>query len=390
MKLKNFTLTHYSTLSTIFLLSARSEASAQIMYRDEDPDIILDITEVGAYLTHYIDINLDGLNDFLMVGVHNTYTGGFLSTYIDVNEFFIEAQGHNAIQESTNYGANSAVAVAYSIAKEVGSSMHFENGLGYDSDAYLASFDPNHNSYAIGDIYEWLGQDYKYAAFRLWIDSAHYYGWMRMSMDTFANVLMIHDMAWNSTPNTSILTGETGFCDAPIIYKTKNITATSAKICFAPVLNAAKYQIRYRPVGGSSWLNVNASASAISKNITGLSCNTTYEVRMRAKCGTENGPFSPITTFTTAACKLMNDQTPLTDISLYPVPADGTLVIDLNKMANTEVKIELYDIYGNAVHSGYYVAGASLNIDVSSLSAGNYILKANSEKFHAVKKVMIQ
>lgn len=389
MNKKKFTLTHYSTLSTIFLLSARSEASAQINYRDEDPDIILDITEVGAYLTHYIDVNMDGLNDFQFVGVHNTYTGGFLSTFIDLNELFIVAQGHNAIQESTYYGPLSAVAVAYSIAKVVGSSMPFENGLGFDSDADLASYDPNHNSFAIGDIYEWLGQDYKYAAFRLWIDSAHYYGWMRMSMDKFANVLTIHDMAWNNTPNTSIITGETGFCDAPIIYKTKNITATSAKIYFAPVLNAAKYQISYRPVGGS-WLNVNASASAISKNITGLSCNTTYEVRMRAKCGTENGPFSPSITFTTAACKLMNDQTQLTDISLYPVPADGTLVIDLNEMANSEVKIELFDIYGNAVHSGYYIAGASLNIDVSSLSAGNYILKANSENFHAVKKVMIQ
>jgi hypothetical protein len=72
-------------------------------------------------------------------------------------------------------------------------------------------------------------------------------------------------------------------------------------------------------------------------------------------------------------------------ISIFPNPATNTLTIkDTSK--SSDVLVEVYDIAGRVVKSSKYNLNSDLNLDISSLNSGNYILKLNSEKGSTFKK----
>lgn len=88
-------------------------------------------------------------------------------------------------------------------------------------------------------------------------------------------------------------------CGVPINLSSSNITTNSATVSWNEVNGAELYNIRYRPLGTSSWANT--SATTTSKTLNSLIAATGYEFEIRANCNTSSSNYSVTSTFTTEA-----------------------------------------------------------------------------------------
>ncbi|WP_407404551.1 reprolysin-like metallopeptidase [Chryseobacterium sp.] len=89
-------------------------------------------------------------------------------------------------------------------------------------------------------------------------------------------------------------------CDgtAPLAVTASSITSNGATITWSPIANAT-YNIRYRIVGQSTWLQTTSNNPILY--LTGLSDSATYEVQVASVCSGTTGAYSASTNFVTAA-----------------------------------------------------------------------------------------
>jgi hypothetical protein len=78
-----------------------------------------------------------------------------------------------------------------------------------------------------------------------------------------------------------------------------SISVTTATLNWNGVKNASNFDIRYREVGSSTWINSTSSTNYL--DITGLSATTNYEFQVRVTCGSITSQYSASQTFTTTA-----------------------------------------------------------------------------------------
>ncbi len=86
-------------------------------------------------------------------------------------------------------------------------------------------------------------------------------------------------------------------CDAPTQFNATNIASTQATITWSAVSGATNYRVIYRKSGTAGWTNKYTTGTSV--NLTGLSANTTYQYRVRAKCGGTWTSWTVTKTFTT-------------------------------------------------------------------------------------------
>lgn len=84
---------------------------------------------------------------------------------------------------------------------------------------------------------------------------------------------------------------------APLAVTASTITSSGATISWTPVANAT-YNIRYRIVGQSTWLQTTSNTPIIT--LSGLSDGSNYEVQVSSVCSGTPGAYSASTNFTTS------------------------------------------------------------------------------------------
>lgn len=78
------------------------------------------------------------------------------------------------------------------------------------------------------------------------------------------------------------------------------------------------------------------------------------------------------------------------NVNVYPNPADKELVVNLEGFVGTVSNISLVSIEGKIVINQAPIANAQAVLNVSSLEAGVYMLKINSDKGDITKKIIVQ
>ena len=89
-------------------------------------------------------------------------------------------------------------------------------------------------------------------------------------------------------------------CSAPTGLSTSGITASSATANWAPVSEAASYNVDYKLATSSSWINIANSITSLSWALSGMEATTSYDWRVRANCTSGNSSYTQ-TQFTTQA-----------------------------------------------------------------------------------------
>jgi hypothetical protein len=90
----------------------------------------------------------------------------------------------------------------------------------------------------------------------------------------------------------------TALCGTPASLSSSSVTSSSASLSWAAVVGATSYNIRYRIVGGATWLATTAATAA--KALSGLTASSTYEFQVQGVCSVA-GAFSGSSNFTTLA-----------------------------------------------------------------------------------------
>ena len=163
-----------------------TKVSAQINYTDINPDIVL--VEGQSY-----NIDFNGAdNDFRLeaAGTGTTY-----------NRVMI-----NALQTSGNSwigGGSYNHADVLNLNEPVNTAAGWTNGGSYNT-GKLADYNFGYSKCP------WIGVDEKYLGVRFKIGTETHYGWIRCSVSDKADTLVIHDYAYEETPDQQILAGDTG------------------------------------------------------------------------------------------------------------------------------------------------------------------------------------
>ena len=83
-------------------------------------------------------------------------------------------------------------------------------------------------------------------------------------------------------------------------------TSTSVTVNWAPGFDESSWDVDYRVVGDSTWTSVSSATSANTETITGLTANTSYQVRVTSLCGSET------------AMAYLNVRTSCGEITVFP------------------------------------------------------------------------
>lgn len=203
--IKDQKLLQYAASAIAFLSVNRADAT--VIYTDLDPDLVLG----GEGAEVNIDINADGTNDFFF----NVYSFAGSGTYLGFNfTYTVKVAGASALNGNEflgtlmTYSGYSAVQVpVLALGEGINGDDNFEGGvatLGGSVQISLSGLP--YYGYQFGN---WLEADMQYMGFRLNIDTSHYYGWMRLSLNADATLLTIHDYAYQNSANEAIFVGQT-------------------------------------------------------------------------------------------------------------------------------------------------------------------------------------
>jgi len=225
----------------------------------------------------------------------------------------------------------------------------------------------------------WFDADMKSIPIKFKDGDNLYTGWVRLSVTE--GDLVVHDYAISLIPDATIETGD--ISDAIIsqspVPGTVMAMATKANITWGSVPDATGYKLRYRKVGTPAWTT--KKLTTLSKIVKSLTCATNYEWQVQAIYDMSpemNSEWCPLQTFTTASCRIGEEQIEIIDVSIYPIPADQ--FINIKTVSNSytvEMFIELYDMQGNLVKN-YITNTKDFQMDVSDLPPGPYVIAVNN------------
>jgi hypothetical protein len=207
-----------------------------------------------------------------------------------------------------------------------------------------------------------------------------------MNLDEYGqNIYRVHKYDWRP-------------CEIP---KSAQITVTkitnnSCKVNWAAVNNAVSYDLQYRKLGKVDWKLKNITKT--SKKLQNLTADKSYEFQLRTHClNGYTSDYAVLDTFTTLPARLIQEETPMITIELYPNPTSGLLYLSAEGIEKQNLSFSIYDLAGKVIFSfdlpsasagenilGNLPAGRqgeNLKIDVSILPAGIYFaqIKINSQ-----------
>lgn len=196
------------------------------------------------------------------------------------------------------------------------------------------------------------------------------------------------------SPNTVIVTSPQSIpCSTPVINSITT-TKTVATVRWNIVPNATGYTVNYRRKSGGGSLTFNINSGNInSTNLTNLTPNSEFEVRILARCGISSSQYSGYNSFKTLAGK---DGLALSTpglIEIYPNPTNDLVYLSFNseQISEEKLRVNIFDVTGVNVFDTEYVLTEGNNkfvLDLSKYSSGIYFVRTQiNGKFETTKLI---
>ena len=154
-------------------------------------------------------------------------------------------------------------------------------------------------------------------------------------------------------------------CETPTTIVASNITSSKATISWTGNNCAAKYRVRYRVQGTTTWVTKIVTAPITTKNLTLLQPLTTYEYQVRTDCnsaGTSYSAYSTIQTFTTI-CDCIKP----TNIAVSNVTQTGATVSWLGNSCAVKYRLQ-YRVQGTTTWTTKTITAPTLFYNIIGLT----------------------
>ncbi|MEP7128273.1 MAG: T9SS type A sorting domain-containing protein, partial [Chitinophagales bacterium] len=161
-------------------------------------------------------------------------------------------------------------------------------------------------------------------------------------------------------------------CTIPEGLQSIDITATSAKLKWAPAVAANKYYLRYKVATTAPWTILNPTGK--SKIVEGLSANTKYVWQVKSICGNDqniSSDWSAKQFFTTLPARLLDEIALQNSLTIYPNPSSGNTTIHFILTQSSQVTMKIFDVNGKEVSK----------LVNESLEAGHHSFPINTAQF---------
>jgi len=189
-------LTGYSTMASAFI-AAGSNANAQVVYNDIDDETI----ESGDLFM--IDIDGNGIDDFIFHLDENTALGWSFARVIGVSTYYVIGGPSNAVAGYT--GSVVSHASAFNSGDPIGPGLDFLYNSTYFgaplNQGFLASIYLGTSNGQFANVTD------KYLGIQFAIDGNIHYGWMRLDVTVDPVEITIKDVAYDATAETAIQAG---------------------------------------------------------------------------------------------------------------------------------------------------------------------------------------
>jgi hypothetical protein len=219
-KIMKSKLKHYSALAASVVAL---DASAQVVYTN-----INDTTLVNNGDYFDIDLNNDGIKEgrIEFIDYSNTYYSGLISISVQGAEVdsLVNASVNviNSVLGTTTTSSSSTYVVApLNLNANINNNLNnWASGPASTTSTYSSVFNgiliggkalinsPSLTSTA--SVGQFPGNGDKFLGVKFTVGTSTHYGWLRLDMSTNADSITIKDFAYQATPNTAILAGDTG------------------------------------------------------------------------------------------------------------------------------------------------------------------------------------
>lgn len=350
-------------LSFVFTLSFQ----AQIIYTDISPDSVVDIS--ANFGGSSFPLNFDN-------------SGG--------DEYFLSYMYFGA----PNYSASivTAIGTSNSIVPKTGTTvvepLTLNTTIGSSSTWLAASQERNYTSSQDAN-FQGLGD--RFIGCEFTIGANTHYGWIRVSVDA-SNVATIKDYAYESTPNTAILAGDTG--STLVLVNSLNIQGQGGISSIST--SGGTLQMLANPLPSNAndtsvtWSVTNGTGSATIDSAGLLTAVSDGMVTVNALANDASGISDNIViTISNQSVGLSPTDKDSNDYLIYPNPASEKLTI-YNQGKSKVNAIKLIDIQGKVLIDLIFDntnSATKFNLDVNELAEGIYCIQIvdNSGKFHLSK-----
>ncbi len=181
-----------------------------------------------------------------------------------------------------------------------------------------------------------------------------------------------------------------------------NLQVNGTTLSWNPVPGATGY-IVHSPSGGGPILNCNCTfgmsiAPIQTENnfvvLTGNLANSCFVWQVTAICGedTQSHP-SGQACYGGSKFEIIKDELKsFENVSVSPNPTSGNMIIEMDTNYETDVLVEIYDFYGNKVHSfeNQVSSHKSVQWDGSNLNEGVYFIYFKTDKETLYRKVIVR
>lgn len=337
-------LKQYSVLAGC-VIAASGTAKGQIVYTDVSPDY----NSLPQFCFPF-DLNNDGSAEYELCSMlswgywgenSSIYLGGGSNQLAFISELPGAFEQGDTINELLDWGS---------------------------VDSYLLAW--RHDSFLGGN---WLNQISKYVAVRFSVDGAEHYGWIRLSIMTGVVYfkVVIHDYAYESTPETMITAGDIG-CVA--------FYADADNDGFGDVLATAD-TLCSLPVSGYSTVNTDCddNNNEVNPLVTEIITN-----------GIDDNCDGYIDEFGVSTPSIANNEAVL---SLFPNPNDGNVTLTTTLGPTSHLAIKILDLAGNELYSENIGKTNgdifSRQLDLHHFPSGTYLVQVIAEEGRLIKKIIV-
>ena len=400
-------LSSYSAF-TAAVIAGVSQAKAQVIYTNLDPDVNLKFGE-----SYILDLNNDGITDFSFK-VEDAFENGRYRDEVGGYELF------NSVNAKSNTTSGYPYKFPYALNNNdsINALDHWmPYGLTDSSGGILYQTAGSYNTY----IGFWKQAHDKFLGLRIYKDGNFYYGWARLTVYS-SRKMRIKDYAYNATPNAPILAGEgllsictdnvepnNGFNQAAAAVMNSDMSGlinpasdqdffkfdlpedqNNMRVTLTHLpknYNLFLYDQNYQLVAKSTH-----SGKVNEKIIENNATAQTYYVKVRAH---NPSTFDADSCYTllieTSDNPFRIDQNQNTrdaeEIVLYPNPAQDKLWIS---GISESAEVIVYDMLGRALSVDPFGKNPALSLDLSSFPNGIYFLKVKSDSGTVIKKFVVQ
>ncbi len=179
----------------------------------------------------------------------------------------------------------------------------------------------------------------------------------------------------------------TGACEMITSSSAINNSSTSATVSWVAPCSSIGYRIIYRALGTSIWSQAFVGTTYFT--INNLLPNTTYEYRLRNRCGEPPNvtDWTPLASFTTPAQRIEDDNETvvLSNLSIYPNPTSSLFtVLGSFDDKSTTAEIIISNVLGEIIyHNNIALENGTFETSInlqSNLNNGVYFINLASNK----------